>query len=64
MKEITAVKKKKKRKSSILDPFAEDIRYYVNLGITVPNITKLMNEKTPVRLSITAYRHFIETRLK
>lgn len=63
MKEITVVKKEKKRKPSILDSFAEDIRYYVQLGVTVPNITRIMNEKTPIKLSDTAYRHFIETRL-
>ena len=57
------IKTARKRKSSILDPFAEDIKYYVQLGVTVPNIAKIMNEKTPVKLSNTAYRHFIETRL-
>ena len=63
MKEITAVKKERKRKPSLLDPFTEDIRYYVQLGVTVPNIARIMNEKTPVRLSNTAYRHFIHTKL-
>ena len=53
----------RKRKPSLLDPFLEDIKYYVELGVTVPNITKIVNVKTPVKLSSTAYRHFIETRL-
>ncbi len=55
--------KKRKQKKSILDPFKDEIEYYVGIGITVPNITKLINEKAPIRLSETTYRHFIKSKL-
>jgi len=53
----------KKRKKSILDDFIDEIRYYYKLGINTVAISKLMNEKTPIKLSTNAYRHFIDTRL-
>jgi len=55
--------KKRKQKPSLLDPFRDEIKYYYDLGVTIPNITRIMNEKTPVKMSSTAYRHFIKTKL-
>ena len=60
----TNINKDRKQKPSILDPFLNDIKYYYDLGINTVSISKIMNEKTPIRLSVNAYRHFIETRLK
>ena len=62
--EMEEIKNKRKPKKSILDPYKDRIEYLVKLGITVPNITKLMNEEVPVKLSETAYRHFIQKNFK
>lgn len=56
--------KKRKQKKSILDPYKNRIEYLVKLGITVPNIKRLMNEEVPIKLSETAYRHFIQKNFK
>ncbi len=56
-------KKERKLKKSILDPFKDEIKYLVDLEITVPNIAKLMNEKTPIKLVEQTYRKYIKTRL-
>jgi hypothetical protein len=56
-------KKIRKQKKSILDPFKNDIEYLISIGITVPNIAKIMNEKTPIRLVEQTYRKYIKTRL-
>jgi hypothetical protein len=57
------ITKTKKRKKSILDDYIDEIRYYKKLGINTTAIARLVNEKTPVKLGMTAYRHFIETRV-
>ncbi len=55
--------KKRKQKKSILDPYFNEIKYYVSIGITVSNIAKLINEKAPVKLTVENYRNFIKKRL-
>jgi len=56
--------KEKKRKPSILDPFTQDIKYYYDLGVSISSIRKIINEKTPIKLTSNAYQNFINTRLK
>jgi len=63
MKTISTNKKERKQKKSILDPFYSEIKYYYDLGVTVPNIARILNEKTPVKLDTSTYRHFIKNKL-
>jgi len=63
MKTEIVTEKQKKQKKSILDPFYAEIKYYHDLGVTVPNIARIMNEKTPVKLDTSTYRYFIKNKL-
>jgi len=63
MKVIT-IKKKKKRKSSILDKYRDEIKELVDIELNPVAISKIINNKIGViSLSVSAYRHFINTRL-
>jgi len=59
----TAIKKRKQKKS-ILDPFKNEVEYLYNIGVTLPNIARIVNQKTPIELTTTAYRNFIQTRIE
>jgi len=61
---MSTIMKEKKRKPSILDPFTQDIKYYYDLGVSISSIRKIINEKTPIKLTSNAYQNFINTRLK
>jgi len=60
---IQEIIKTKKRKKSILDNYIDEIRYYRNLGLNIRAIQILINEKTPIKLSDSAYRNFIKHRV-
>ena len=64
MENTKNIQKKKKRKS-ILDPYYNEINELVILGITPPNITKIINNKLSGEKQLTeaGYRKYIKTKL-
>ena len=54
----------RKRKSSILDKYRDEIKELVDIGLNPVAISKIINNKIgSISLSVSAYRHFIKTRL-
>jgi len=64
MKEKITIKTERKRKSSILDKYRDEIKELVDIGLNPVAISKIINNKIGVvSLSVNAYRHYIKTRL-
>jgi len=58
------MKPERKRKSSILDKYRDEIKELVDIGLNPVAISKIINNKIGIiSLSVSAYRHFINTRL-
>jgi hypothetical protein len=55
---------KRKTKPSILDMHADEIKQLVTIGVSVPNITKIINSKLPefVHFSEAGIRSYIKRR--
>jgi len=58
------VKKERKTKSSILDPFKDEIKYLYDLGVSTASISRIINDKMPWDLSQPTYRNYIRDRIK
>lgn len=54
----------KKQKGSILDPYYKEIKYYYDLGVSISSISKIINDKTPVKMNSNTYAHFINKKIK
>jgi len=64
MKEVITVKKERKQKKSILDPYKTTIKELVAIGLNPVAISKIVNQKLGgINLSVNTYRHYIKTRL-
>ncbi|WP_121628913.1 recombinase family protein [Poseidonibacter antarcticus] len=50
-----------KNKVRILDPFKEEIKKYLEIGLMQTNILKLINSKLEKDISLTTLRYFIST---
>ncbi|MEA2029064.1 MAG: hypothetical protein U9N49_08825 [Campylobacterota bacterium] len=59
-------KKERKRKSSILDIYHDEIKSLYDIELNNVAISKIINAKLPkdINLTVTSYRHFIKTRLE
>jgi len=50
-----------KNKNRILDPFKDEIKQYLEIGLTQTNILKIINSKLEKKISLTSLRYFIST---
>ncbi|MEA2091833.1 MAG: recombinase family protein, partial [Campylobacterota bacterium] len=50
-----------KNKSRVLDPFIDEIKKYLEMGLMQTNILKIINSQLDKKVSLTALRYFIST---
>jgi len=50
-----------KNKNRVLDPFKDEIKQYLEIGLTQTNILKIINSKLEKKISLTSLRYFIST---
>jgi len=53
-----------KNKTRVLDPFKDEIKEYIDLGLTQTNILKIINSKLEKHISLTSLRYFIENNVR
>jgi len=50
-----------KNKKRVLDPFKDEIKKYLEIGLMQTNILKIINSKLEKKISLTSLRYFIST---
>jgi DNA invertase Pin-like site-specific DNA recombinase len=50
-----------KNKKRVLDPFKDEIKEYLKMGLMQTNILKIINSKLEKKISLTSLRYFIST---
>ena len=53
-----------KNKNRVLDPFKDEIKKYIDLGLMQTNILKIINDHLEKPISLTSLRYFIDNELK
>ena len=50
-----------KNKNRVLDPFKDDIKKYIDMGLMQTNILKIINSQLKKKISLTSLRYYIST---
>jgi len=53
-----------KNKNRVLDPFKDEIKKYIDLGLMQTNILKIINDHLEKPISLTSLRYFIDNEIK
>jgi len=53
-----------KNKNRVLDPFKDEIKKYIDLGLMQTNILKIINDHLEKQISLSTLRYFIDNELK